>query len=116
MRYALLLYASEVEWQRRSDAELSAFLRDREALATDLERRGRFRSSHALEHTASATTVRVRGGRVLVTDGPFAETKEQLLGLYLVEAEDLDEAMAIAERAPDARVGSVEIRPVRESV
>jgi hypothetical protein len=112
-RYALLLYASEVEWQRRSEAERSALLRDQEAFAADLERGARFRASHALERTESATTIRVRGGRPLVTDGPFAETQEQLLGLYLVEAEDLDEAMAIAERAPDARLGAVEIRPLR---
>jgi hypothetical protein len=115
MLYALLLYASESEWQNASEAERARVVRDHGALAAELERTGRHRASHALELTASATTLRVRGGRVLVTDGPFAETREQLLGLYLVDANDLDEAMSIARRAPDARVGSVEIRPVRGS-
>ncbi len=116
MLYVLLLYASEAEWQRSGEAERAALRRDRQALAADLEKTGRHRASHALEPTGSATTLRVRGGRVLVTDGPVAETSEQLLGLHLIDARDLDEAMSIAERAPDARVGAVEIRPVRASV
>jgi hypothetical protein len=115
MLYMLLLYANEAERQHCSEAEAVAVDRDRQALAAELGRTGRHRSSHALEHTASATTIRRRGGRTLVSDGPFAETREQLLGLLLVEARDLDEAMSIAERAPDARLGAVEIRPVRES-
>src|SRR4030095_6855378 len=115
MLYALLLYASESEWQNASEAERARALRDHRALAADLERTGRHRASHALELTASATTLRGRGGRGLVTDAPFADTREQLTGIYLVDANDPDEAMSIAQRAPDARVGSVEIRPVRGS-
>jgi len=113
MQYMLLLYASESERQRSSEAEAAAAQRDRQTLAAELARTGKHRSSHALENTASATTVRLRGGKTLLCDGPFAETREQLLGLLLIEARDLDEAIAIAERAPDARLGSVEIRPVR---
>jgi hypothetical protein len=115
MQYVLLLYANEAEWQRAGDAEAAALQRDRRALAAELASAGRHRSSHALEHTASATTVRLRGGKALLSDGPFAETREQLRGLLLIDARDLDEAIAIAARAPDARLGSVEIRPVRES-
>jgi hypothetical protein len=114
MQYMLLLYANEAEQQRFSEAELAAVERDRQALAAELARTGKHRSSHALQHTTSATTVRLRGGKALLADGPFADTREQLLGLLLIEARDLDEAIAIAERAPDARLGSVEIRPVRD--
>src|SRR5262245_3080981 len=115
MQYMLLLYASEAEWQRASEAEVAAVQRDRSTLAAELVSTGSHRSSHLLEHTGSATTVRRRDGRTLLCDAPFAETREQLLGLLVVEARNLDEAIAIAERAPDARLGSVEIRPVRET-
>ena len=81
MQYMLLLYASEAERQRASESEAAAVQRDRQALAADLVRTGQCRSSHALEPTASATTVRLRGGQRLLCDGPFAETREQLLGL-----------------------------------
>jgi hypothetical protein len=94
----LLLYASEAE---RADASLA---RDRAALA-----------AYALATPGSATTLRLRGGRTLVCDGPVAETREPLHGLLLIEARDLDEAIAIAGRTPDARVGAVEIRPLRAS-
>jgi hypothetical protein len=115
MQYVLLLYASETDEQRSTEAEAAAVERDHRALSAELARSGRHRSSYALETTASATTVRLRSGRTLLCDGPFAETREQLRGLLLVEARDLDEAIAIAERAPHARLGSVEIRPVRET-
>jgi len=105
MQYMLLLYGVELE---AGAAEC-----EREALAAELVASGSHRASHTLEHTACATTVRRRGGRTLLSDGPFAETREQLLGLLLVEAQNLDDAIAIAERAPDARLGAVEIRPVR---
>lgn len=114
MQYVLLLYASEAERQRASEAELLALRRDREAFVAELAARGRHRAFHALEPTASATTLRLREGRPLLCDGPVAEAREQLLGLLLVEARDLDEAIAIAGRTPEARLGSVEIRPVRE--
>jgi hypothetical protein len=115
MQYMLLLYASEAAQQHSSEAEAAALERDRQALAAELARTGKHRSAHALVHASSATTIRLRGGKTLLSDGPFADTPEQLLGLLLIEARDLDEAIAIAERAPDARLGSVEIRPVRET-
>ena len=115
MQYALLLYADETQRQRAGDAEGSALRRDRRVFAAGLAGSGRHRSWHALEHTASATTVRLRGGKAVLSDGPFAETHEQLLGLLLIDARDRDEAIALAARTPDARLGSVEIRPVRES-
>ena len=113
MRYMLLLYTSPAEWEASGATEASA-LRVHAAVVDDLRRTGKYGTCDALEPTAAATTIRVRGGRTVVTDGPFAETREQLGGYYLVDARDLDDAIAIAARMPDARVGSVEIRPVRE--
>jgi hypothetical protein len=77
-----------------------------------IQQSGNFRAGKQLQPVATATTVRVRDGKRTVTDGPFAETREQLGGLYLIEAKDLDEALAIAERIPAARVGSIEVRPI----
>jgi hypothetical protein len=114
MQYALLLYASEVEAQRMSAAEAAALQRGREAFAAELEACGMQRASHTLAPAATATTVRLRGGKALLCDAPFAETQEPLLGLLLIEARDLDEAIAIAQRAPEAWLGAVEIRPLRE--
>lgn len=115
MQYMLLLYASEEECQRASAAECDAVTRDRRRLLADLAATGCRPDYADLEHTGAATTLRVRGGRPLLCDGPFAETREQLLGVLLVDARDLDEAIAIAGRTPEARLGSVEIRPVREA-
>src|SRR6185369_12793953 len=89
---------------------------DHECLACDkaLRESGHCIASEALQPVSTATTVRVRGGRVSVSDGPFAETKEQLAGFYLIEARDLNEAIQQAAKIPPARVGSIEVRPVRE--
>lgn len=114
MQYMLLLYTSEAERQRASAAEADTLARDHRRLLADLAETGRHPTYCGLEHTGSATTLRMRGGRTLLCDGPFAETREQLLGVLLVEARDLDEAIAIAGRTPEASLGSVEIRPVRE--
>jgi hypothetical protein len=84
------------------------------AFTKDIVDRGIMRSGEALQPTATATTVRVRNGETLSTDGPFAETKEQLGGFYVVEAKDLDEAIEIAARIPDVRGGSIEVRPIME--
>jgi hypothetical protein len=81
-------------------------------LSKSLVASGHFKAGDPLQPVATATTVRVRGGKQLVTDGPFAETREQLAGYYLVEAKDLDEARGIAARIPGARYGSIEVRPV----
>ncbi len=112
MRYMLLIYANEAEWDAFSEAERAAVMHDHAQLEADLRAAGKYRTCNALEPTRTATTVRVRGGRTLVTDGPFAETKEQFGGYYLVEANHLDDALAIAARIPTARNGSIEVRPV----
>jgi hypothetical protein len=106
MKYLCLVYADEKIVHTVPDAECVAF-------DEELRDGGRCVASEALEPVATATTVRVRSGNVSVTDGPFAETKEQLAGFYMVEARDLNEAIQIAARIPPARVGSIEVRPVR---
>jgi hypothetical protein len=114
MRYALLIYASEQDWASQSEEQAQAQFQDYMAFTKDIVDRGIMRSGEALQPTATATTVRVRNGETLSTDGPFAETKEQLGGFYVVEAEDLDEAIEIAVRIPDVRGGSIEVRPIME--
>ena len=106
MQYLCLVYGEE--------AKIAA-MDDRECLAYDASLRvsGRCLASEALEPVATATTVRVRNGRLSVSDGPFAETKEQLAGFYLVEARDLNEAIQLASRIPPAAVGCIEVRPIR---
>ena len=111
MRYMLLIYDSPELWAALSDEERNAQLQEYMTLA---ERYPQVRGGHELQPATSATTVRVQGTDVLTTDGPFAETKEQLAGFYLVEARDLNEAIQVAARIPPARAGSIEVRPVRE--
>jgi hypothetical protein len=110
MQYMLLIYMNEA--MRPSGAELAKWVQEYGAFTQDLVKAGKFKAGDRLEPTTTATTVRVREGKTLTTDGPFAETKEQLGGYYLVEAKDLDEAIAIAARIPGARFGSIEVRPV----
>ena len=112
MEYILLIYVSEAESSRRSDAEQGQMHREYMAFTQDLSSVGKNKGGNALQQSAAANTVRVRNGKTAVTDGPFAETKEQLGGYYLVEAKDLDEAIAIAARIPGAKFGSIEVRPV----
>jgi hypothetical protein len=112
MLYMLLIYANEAEWTAFSGERQAAVMRDHVALEDDLRRAGKYKGCGALQLTDSATTVRVRDGKTLVTDGPFAETKEQFGGYYLVDAADLDDALAIAARIPTARNGSIEVRPL----
>lgn len=111
MKYLCLVYCDEELMHNLSaspaDAECSAY-------AEALHGTGRMLAAEALESVCTAMTVRVRGGQMSLTDGPFAETKEQLAGFYLVDARDLNEALNIAKGIPAARVGSVEVRPVRE--
>ena len=111
MRYMLLVYLAE---DALSDSEREHCYVESAQLARDLSADGKYLSAGPLHPVATATTVRVRNGKRLVTDGPFAETREQLGGYYLIDAKDLDEAMSIAERVPVAKVGTVEIRPVLE--
>ena len=112
MQYMLLIYESEANRAKLSEQERGAIYGEYMKFTEDIRKSGRFLAGAPLQPTPTATTVRVREGKPLATDGPFAETKEQLDGYYLVDAKDLDEAMAIAARIPSARVGSIEVRPV----
>jgi hypothetical protein len=114
MRYALLIYANEQEWAAQSEEQAQAVNQEYLAFTKDIIDRGLMKGGEALQATATATTVRVRDGDTLTTDGPFAETKDQLGGFYLVDCRDLDEAIELAARIPDARRGSIEIRPVMD--
>jgi hypothetical protein len=111
MKYMLLVYLDE---QALSDAERVHCYVESAHLAQDLNASGQYLDASPLHPVSTATSVRVRDGRRLVIDGPFAETREQLGGYYLIEARDLDEALVVAERIPPARFGTVEIRPVME--
>ncbi len=110
MQYMLLIYQDEK--RRPSDAELAPIMKEYMAFTQDIVKSGKYKAGDRLEFTTSATTVRVRDSKTSTVDGPFAETKEQLGGYYLIEAKDLDEAIAVAARIPGARFGSVEVRPV----
>lgn len=106
MKYLCLVYLDEKQLDELPDEDCVEF-------DTAIRQSGHCIASEALESVQTATTVRVRNGKVSVTDGPFAETKEQLAGFYLIDAKNLDEAIQIASRIPPARVGSIEVRPVR---
>jgi len=114
MKYMLLIHHDEQEWRRRSEAERQLVFGEYMALRQELQSSGHHLAGAPLEPTSSATSVRVRDGKRLVTDGPFAETREQLGGYVLINAKDLDEAIAIASRIPTARWGTIEVRPVVE--
>ena len=116
MKYMLLIYHDEPSWAALSEAERQQVYVEFRKLRADLESRGQFVTGSQLQPIATATTVRVRDGKELITDGPFAETHEQLGGYFLVEASNLDEATAIAARIPSARTGSIEVRPLVEQV
>lgn len=110
MQYLLLIYADETTDPRPGTPEGDAFINAYWAFTEDLGKKNL--GGNALESVSTATSVRVRNGKTLTTDGPFAETKEQLGGYYLVEADNLDDAIAIAARIPSAKHGSIEVRPV----
>lgn len=107
MKYLCLVYSEEKKLENFPDHECVAF-------DEGLRQSGRCIASEALQPVQTATTVRVRNGKMTVTDGPFAETKEALAGFYLVEAKNLDEALQIAAQIPPATVGSIEVRPIRQ--
>ena len=114
MRYLLLIYQDEVAHAQWSKEELDAEYTAYNAFGAEVEKRGLSFTGAPLLPTHTATTVRVRSGKTLTTDGPFAETKEQLGGYYLIDCKDLDEAIALAAMIPTATDGSIEIRPVME--
>jgi hypothetical protein len=112
MQYALLIYDDEKAWETMSEEERNAIYGEYFAFTNELRASGGFVDGNPLQPTAASTTVRVRDGEQVVTDGPFAETKEQLGGYYVIEAETVDEALAWAAKIPGARYGSIEVRPV----
>ena len=111
MQYLLMIYAAESD---QPGGDESALMAEYGAFTKGIVDSGAFKSANRLRDTDMATTVRVRGGKTLTTDGPFAETREQLGGYYLIEAKDLDEAIGIAAKIPSARRGTVEVRPQME--
>jgi hypothetical protein len=112
MQYLLMIYRSEAELGKMGAPERKQMTADYGAFTQSIVQSGHFKAGDGLQPTTTATTVRVRDGKTLTTDGPFAETREQLGGYYLVEAKDLDAALAIAARIPGAKTGSIEVRPV----
>ena len=112
MQYLLLIYANESYRNKLTEAEQKALLQEYSNFTKSIAQSGHYRGGNELDHIATAATVRVRSGKRMTTDGPFAETKEQLGGYYLIEAKDQKEAEAIAERIPSARWGSIEVRPI----
>lgn len=113
MKYMLLIYLDE-SWDKRPLAERQRVYGEQLKLAEELGARGQYLAGNPLHPPATATSVRVREGKRLLTDGPFAETREHLGGYMLIDVANLDEAIAFADRSPLARVGTIEVRPVRE--
>ncbi len=114
MRYLCLIYDEETKLEAMPKSDREAFTGEYFAFTEGIRASGHYLGGEALQPVRAATTVRVRNGKVSTTDGPFAETKEQLGGFYLINARDLDDAIQVAARIPSARRGSVEVRPIRE--
>jgi hypothetical protein len=114
MKYLLLIYQDEKQWATLTEAERQKIYAEYGQLRQELVTSGQFVGGSQLHPVTTASSVRVRNGKEMVTDGPFAETHEQLGGYFLVEAKDLDEALGIAARIPSAREGTVEVRPIVE--
>jgi hypothetical protein len=110
MQFLLLIYDDEKRWNKLGKPDYGSELDEYRAFSKEFAKA--IQGGNALQPTATAKTVRVRDGKALSTDGPFAETKEQLGGYYLIEAKDLDEALSIAERIPSVRWGAIEVRPI----
>lgn len=112
MKYLLLIYENEAAWEATPEEEKGKIFQEYMDYTRRIRKGGSYLGGEALQPTSTATTVRVKNGKTLSTDGPFAETREQLGGFYLVEAKDLDQAIALAAGIPGARYGSVEVRPI----
>jgi hypothetical protein len=112
MQYMLLIYDDEQVWANMSDGERKGVYAEYGAFTNDLREHGTLLSADQLQPTSAATCVRIRGGEQVVTDGPFAETKEQLGGYYLIDADSVDEALEWAAKIPSARYGTIEVRPI----
>jgi hypothetical protein len=114
MKYLLLLYGDESQWADATPEDIQRDMESYGAFSEEVNQAGAFVAGEGLEATNAATTVRVRDGETVLTDGPFAETREQLGGFYLLECRDLDEAVRWASKIPSALNGSVEVRPVMD--
>jgi hypothetical protein len=114
MKYLCLIYDEEKNADSMSKAEADAFMGEYYAFSDGIRKSGHYIAGEALQPVSSATTVRLRGGKLVTTDGPFAETKEQLGGFYMIEARDLNDAIQVASKIPSARSGSIEVRPIME--
>jgi hypothetical protein len=112
MKYLCLIHDDESKWATMSKEQSGAMFGEYGAFTEAITKSGQFIGGNALQPTQTATTVRVRQGKISTTDGPFAETKEQLGGYYLIEAKDLNEAIQVASRIPSAKIGSIEVRPI----
>jgi hypothetical protein len=110
MQFLLLIYHNEASWEKVTPAEQATMYKEYGQFTKEITDGGKHRAGSQLNPTATARTVRVRNGKSVVTNGPFAETKEQLGGYYLIEAKNMDEAVAIATRVPSAKDGSIEVR------
>ena len=114
MRYLCLIYEDEKLWENASQADMEKTMSAYYAFDDSIKRSGHHRAGEALQPTNTATTVRVRNGKISTTDGPYVETKEQLGGFYLIEARDLNDAIQVAARIPSAQTGAIEVRPIQE--
>ena len=114
MKYLCLIYDEERKMGEMSKTESDAFMGEYFSFTEGIRKSGHYVSGEALQPVQTATTVRVRNGKMSTTDGPFAETKEQLGGFYLINASDLNDAIQVASKIPSARIGSVEVRPIQE--
>ena len=112
MKYLLLIHDVEADWAKMSEAEIGQVMQEYRRFSEEIRASGHYLAGAQLQPTATATSVKVRDGKRMVTDGPFAETREQLGGYYLIVAKDLDEAIGLAARIPSARVGTIEVRPL----
>jgi hypothetical protein len=114
MQYLCLIYEDEILWQKMPKSEAEKIYGEYFAFTEGIRKSGHYVGGNPLQPTRTATTVRVRNGKASTTDGPFAETKEQLGGYYLIQAKDQKEAIGVAAKIPGARLGSIEVRPVME--
>jgi hypothetical protein len=114
MQYMLLIYDAEKELAKMSKEEGEQFFGEYMKFTAEIQASGNYVAGDPLQSVETATTVRIRSGKTQIVDGPFAETREQLGGYYVIKAKDLDEATKIAARVPSARIGSIEIRPIQE--
>jgi len=112
MQYLLMIYSNEAEYAKLDAASSQKVMAEYGAFTQSIIQSGNFKAGDRLQPATTATTVRIRDGKTMTTDGPFAETSEQLGGYYLIEAKDLDAALAIAARIPGARFGAIEVRPI----